>query len=215
MYIPKHFEAPSLDAMHQLMQAHPLATLVALTADGLVANHIPLHLTPQPAPFGTLRGHVARANPVWRDSTPEIDVLAIFHGPDAYISPNWYATKQESGKVVPTWNYAVTHAYGKLRGIDDTAWLRSQLETLTDAHEATFSTPWALSDAPADYIDKLLSAIVGIEIVITRLEGKWKVSQNQPSHNQDGVIAGLKLQESGTAMASLVEQAAQAMPDSK
>ncbi|HEX5339064.1 MAG TPA: FMN-binding negative transcriptional regulator [Gallionella sp.] len=191
MYTPKHFEEPRIEVMHELMRARPLATLVTLSSDGLDANHIPLHLAEAPAPFGALRGHVARANPMWRDLAKDVEVLAIFHGPDSYITPSWYATKQETGKVVPTWNYAVVHAYGTLRVIDDADWIRSQLEALTAHNEAGFAKPWAVSDAPREFTGKLLDAVVGIEIVITRLVGKWKVSQNQPAQNQASVIAGL------------------------
>ena len=210
MYIPHHFEEPRIEAMHELMRARPLATLVTLTSAGIDANHIPLHLADAPAPFGTLHGHVARANPMWRDFSPDMEVLAIFQGPDSYITPSWYPTKKETGKVVPTWNYAVAHAYGSLRIIDDAAWVRAQIETLTDHHEAGFAHPWAVSDAPHDYTEKLLEAIVGIEIVITRLSGKWKVSQNQPAQNQAGVIDGLKSSELSYAaeMAALVDAAA-------
>ncbi len=192
MYTPKHFEEPRIEVMHALMRERPLATLITMTSSGLNANHIPLHLVDTPAPFGTLRGHVARANPLWSDFAKEIEVLAIFHGPDSYITPSWYATKQETGKVVPTWNYAVVHAYGTLRVIDDAAWVRAQLEALTAHNEAGFSQPWSVSDAPREFTEKLLEAIVGIEIVITKLSGKWKVSQNQPAQNQASVIAGLK-----------------------
>ena len=191
MYIPKHFDQPHIEAMHELMRARPLATLVTLSYGGLEANPIPLHLSDAPAPFGTLRGHVARANPLWRDFAKEVEALAIFHGPDAYITPSWYATKQETGKVAPTWNYAVVHAYGTLRAIDDAGWVREHLETLTDHHEANFPKPWAVSDAPGEFIEEAIKAIVGIEIVITRLSGKWKVSQNQPEQNQAGVVEGL------------------------
>ncbi len=207
MYTPKHFEEPRIDVMHELMRARPLATLVTLTSGGLDANHIPLHLIDQPAPFGTLRGHVARANPMWSDFAKDVEVLAIFHGPDSYITPSWYATKQETGKVVPTWNYAVVHAYGTLRVIDDAAWVRAQLEALTAHNEAGFARPWAVSDAPREYTEKLIGSIVGFEIVITRLSGKWKVSQNQPAQNQAGVIAGLKNSDlrDAQAMAALIE----------
>lgn len=191
MYTPKHFEEPRIEVMHELMRARPLATLVTLTSGGLEANHIPMHLVDTPAPFGTLRGHVARANPLWRDFAKDIGVLAIFHGPDSYITPSWYATKKETGKVVPTWNYAVVHAYGTLRVIDDAVWVRSQLEALTAHNEAGFARPWAVSDAPREYTDKLLESIVGFEIAITRLTGKWKVSQNQAAQNQESVIEGL------------------------
>jgi len=191
MYTPKHFEEPRIAVMHELIRAHPLATLVTLTSGGLEANHIPMHLADEPAPLGTLRGHVARANPLWRDFAKDVEVLAIFHGPDSYITPSWYATKKETGKVVPTWNYAVVHAAGTLRVIDDATWVRAQLEALTAHNEAGFARPWAVSDAPHEYTDKLLEAIVGFEIAITRLTGKWKVSQNQPAQNQASVIEGL------------------------
>lgn len=213
MYTPKHFEEPRIEVMHELMRARPLATLVTLSSGGLNANHIPLHLADAPAPFGTLRGHVARANPLWSDFAKDVEVLAIFHGPDSYITPSWYATKQETGKVVPTWNYAVVHAYGTLRVIDDAAWIRAQIEALTDHNEASFSKPWAVADAPHEFTEKLIGAIVGIEIVINKLSGKWKVSQNQPAQNQVGVIEGLN--NSGLcdaeAMAALV--AAGAKPE--
>jgi transcriptional regulator len=191
MYTPKHFEEPRTEAIHELIRARPLSTLVTLTSAGLNANHIPLHLAATPAPFGTLRGHVARANRFWSDYAKDVEVLAIFHGPDSYITPSWYATKKETGKVVPTWNYAVVHAYGALRIIDDASWVRDQLEALTAHNEAGFAKPWAVSDAPHEYTEKLINNIVGFEIVITRLTGKWKVSQNQPEQNQAGVIEGL------------------------
>ena len=207
MYTPKHFEEPRVEVMHELMRARPLATLVTLSSGGLDANHIPLHLTDTPAPFGTLHGHVARANPLWSNFAAEVEVLAIFHGPDSYITPSWYATKHETGRVVPTWNYAVAHAYGKLRVIDDAAWIRAQLEALTAHNEAGFPQPWSVSDAPREYTEKLIETIVGIEIVITRLTGKWKVSQNQPAKNQAGVIAGLadSDQRDAAEMAALVK----------
>jgi transcriptional regulator len=192
--------------MHELMRARPLATLVTLSSGGLAANHIPLHLADAPAPFGTLRGHVARTNPLWRDFAKEVEVLAIFHGPDSYITPSWYATKHETGKVVPTWNYAVVHAYGTLSVIDDVAWVRTQIEALTAHNETGFAQPWSVSDAPHEYTEKLIGNIVGFEIVITKLSGKWKVSQNQPAQNQASVIAGLNNSDlrDAEAMAALV-----------
>jgi transcriptional regulator len=191
MYIPAHFEQPDIGTMHELIRAYPLATLVTLSSNGLNANHIPLHLSVDASPFGVLTGHVARANPIWSDLASEVEVLAVFQGPNAYISPSWYATKQETGKVVPTWNYSAIHAYGTLRIIDDAAWLRAQLGMLTADHEAAFAEPWAVSDAPADFTDKLIEAVIGIEISITRLQGKWKVSQNQPPRNQASIMQGL------------------------
>lgn len=192
MYIPKHFDEPRLDVLHALMRERPLATLVTLASDGLNANHVPLHLSVDPAPFGTLRGHVARANTVCSNRVADVEALAIFHGPEAYITPSWYPTKAETGKAVPTWNYAVAHAYGVLRVIDDPAWLRAHLDALTGHNEAAFPVPWQVTDAPRDYIDKMMGAVVGIEIVITRLAGKWKMSQNQPLQNRQGVVAGLR-----------------------
>ncbi|HKE96419.1 MAG TPA: FMN-binding negative transcriptional regulator [Povalibacter sp.] len=206
MYVPGHFAEPRVEVMHELIRAQPLATLVTLSSGGLNANHVPLHLDVSPAPFGTLRGHVARANPMASDLRTDAEALAVFHGPEAYVSPSWYATKQESGKVVPTWNYVVVHAYGFLRIVDDKTWLRSQLEALTAHNEASFPQPWTISDAPREYIDRLMGAIVGMEMVITRLIGKWKVSQNQPAANRSGVITGLGSSDSSgaQAMAALV-----------
>jgi len=192
MYVPRHFEEHRVEVMHQLMRDRPFATLITLSSSGLNANHIPLHLVPQPGPFGTLRGHVARANPVWKDLAGDSDVLAIFHGPDSYITPSWYPSKREDGKVLPTWNYTAVHAYGPLRVIDDPVWLRAQLEILTTHHEASFRKPWAISDAPDDFTASRIGAIVGIEIVIGKLTGKWKLSQNQTPQNRSGVVLGLK-----------------------
>lgn len=207
MYVPSHFEESRVEVLHGLIHGHPLATLITLSATGLDANHIPLHLSPTGGPFGVLRGHVARANPMWRDLVTEVESLAVFQGPDCYITPSWYPTKQEHGKAVPTWNYVVVHAYGTLRIIDDPAWLKAQLRLLTAQHESSFAQPWMLDDAPSDYTDRLLGAIVGIEMVITKLSGKWKVSQNQPVPNQTGVVQGLKEQgaSGGLDMAALIE----------
>ncbi len=207
MYIPPQFEQPDIEAMQELIRNRPLATLVTFGSDGINANHIPLHLSPTPEPFGVLRGHIARANPLWRDLASDVETLAIFHGPDAYISPSWYATKQEAGKVVPTWNYTVVHAYGSLCIIDDAVWVLTQLEALTQQNEAAFPEPWAVSDAPEDFTEKLIEAVIGIEMVITRLIGKWKVSQNQPTQNQRSVIQGLNGsgQSEAVAMAALVD----------
>jgi transcriptional regulator len=190
MYCPKHFAEPRIDTLHALMRARPLATLVTLASDGLDANHIPLLLDATTGKFGTLRGHVARANPLWHADGAA--ALAIFLGPEGYVTPSWYPTKAESGKAVPTWNYAVAHAHGRLRAIDDAAWLRAQIEALTAQEEATFAAPWRMADAPADYVEKMIGAVVGIEIEIERLVGKWKTSQNQPPRNRDGVVAGLR-----------------------
>ena len=191
--------------MHDLVRAHPLAALVTQSSRGLVCDHVPLLVRADGSQFGALVGHVARANPLWQDFDPAARVLAIFQGPAAYITPAWYPTKAETGKAVPTWNYAVVHAQGTLRVIEDRAWLRAQVEALTAHNESPRAQPWAVADAPADYIEAMLGAIVGIEIAVTNLRGKWKVSQNQPARNQEGVIAGLE--ESGAkAMARLVRE---------
>ena len=200
MYLPGHFAETRAEVLHAAMHEHPFATLVAHGEGGLTADHLPLHLEPEIGPFGALQGHVARANPLWRKAA-DSDVLVIFHGPQTYITPSWYETKREHGKAVPTWNYLVIHARGRLRAIDDPAWLLGKLEDLVARHEAGFAKPWQISDAPPDYIDKMLAAIVGIEIVISEITGKWKVSQNQPGVNRAGVVAGLRGQGSDDALA--------------
>lgn len=209
MYLPAHFEESRVEILHELIRSHPLAALVTLTAGGLEANHLPFEVDPEPAPFGTLRGHVARANPVWRQLSREIDALVIFQGPHTYISPAWYPTKQETGRVVPTWNYAVVHAHGPVRAIEDPAWLRDFVTRLTNRHEAGREDPWHVTDAPAEYIDRQLGAIVGLEIPLTRLQGKWKMSQNRPAHDRAGVIEGLTREgePSRAAVADLVRRA--------
>lgn len=206
MYVPSHFAESRIDVLHDLIRTHPFGALVVLASDGLDANHIPFEIDPEPAPFGTLRGHVARANPVWRDFSSQVDALVMFQGAHSYISPAWYVTKKEHGKVVPTWNYAVVHAHGPLRVIDDRKWLREFVGKLTDRHEAPRSDPWKVTDAPADFIDTMVAAIVGIEIPIAKLAGKWKVSQNRPAQDRAGVIEGLGHLPSdlATSMAQLV-----------
>ena len=208
MYLPKHFEETRVEVLHGLIHAHPFAALVTLTPAGLDANHIPFEVDPEPAPFGTLRGHVARANPVWREFSRDVEALVIFQGPDTYVSPAWYPTKQETGSVVPTWNYAVVHAHGPLRVIDDRAWLRAFVTKLTNRHESARREPWHVTDAPAEYIDRQLGAIIGLEIPITRLVGKWKMSQNRPAQDRAGVVDGLTRERdtSGAAVADLVRQ---------
>lgn len=206
MYVPKHFEEPSLDVLHELMRERPLATLVTLLPDGLNADHIPLHLSAGDFPLGILRGHVARSNSLWTGHAEDVEVLAVFQGADAYVTPSWYPTKRETGKAVPTWNYAVAHAYGTLCVIDDASWLRAHLEALTAQQEVAFAEPWQVADAPHDYIDKMIGAVVGIEIVVSRLTGKWKLSQNQPAQNRAGVIDGLRA-GGCSEMATLVERA--------
>mgnify|MGYP002084326225 FL=1 len=183
------------------MHERPLATLVTLAAAGINANHLPFELDSEPLPNGTLRCHVARANPVWRDYSRDTEALVIFHGPQVYISPSWYETKKQSGEVVPTYNYAVVHAYGALRIIDDRAWLRGLVTRLTERFESASSAPWRVSDAPDDFIDRQLGAIVGIEIKITKLAGKWKVSQNRPALDRAGVVEALSETASADSLA--------------
>jgi transcriptional regulator len=206
MYVPQHFEETRLDTLHGLIHAHPLATLVVQGADGLIVNHVPMLLDVGDGQFGTLRCHVARANPVWQEFTAGAAAVAIFQGEDAYISPSWYPSKQQHGKAVPTWNYAVVHAHGVPRVIEDAAWLLQHVTQLSGKHEAAQAAPWQVSDAPPEYIDKLVAAIVGIEMPIARIEGKWKVSQNRPTADQQGIIAGLTAHgdDGALAMAALV-----------
>ncbi len=206
MYNPPHFEETRPETLRDLIVAHPLGALVTLGSTGLDANHVPFEFATGDGPHGTLRGHVARGNPVWRDFSRDVDVLVIFQGPSAYITPTWYKTKKETGKVVPTYNYCTVHAHGPLIVHDDREWLRGMVTRLTQRFESTRPAPCAVTDAPADFIDKQLAAIVGIEIPIARIFGKWKVSQNRPGTDQAKVVDGLC--ERGTpesaAMADLV-----------
>jgi transcriptional regulator len=210
MYLPSHFREERTPVLHALMRAHPLATLITVDDRGPVANHIPMEIDPGAGELGVLRGHVARGNPLWKTHRSGTEALAVFAGPHAYVTPAHYATKAATGKVVPTWNYAAVHAWGPLQVIDDAAWLRRFVEQLTDRHEAarTNGAPWRVDDAPADYIDGLCKAIVGVEIPITRVEGKWKVSQNRPAEDRAGVASGLAESDDAMqrAMAALVAE---------
>jgi transcriptional regulator len=203
MYTPKHFSAPGEAALLDLIRAYPFATLVTTGVSGLEVNHLPLYLESN----GVLSGHLARANSLWQQVQNLTEVMAIFHGPHAYVTPAWYPTKAQTGMVVPTWNYVVVHARGKLRVIEDANWLRAHLTVLTAQQEAVFEQPWRLEDAPAGFIDKLMQAVVGIEIEVTELTGKWKLSQNQPPENQVGVLQGLSEGNDvhGREMAELVK----------
>jgi transcriptional regulator len=206
MYNPPHFEETRPEILRDLVVAHPLGALVTLGSTGLDANHIPFEFAAGDGPHGTLRGHVARSNPVWKDFSREHEVLVIFQGPSAYITPSWYETKKETGKVVPTYNYCTVHAHGPLVVHDDREWLRGMVTRLTQRFESTRPAPWAVMDAPADFIDKQLAAIVGIEVPVARIVGKWKVSQNRPAVDQAKVAAGLRSQGApdSAAMADLV-----------
>jgi len=208
MYLPSHFKETRVEVLHRLIHDHPLGALVTFGADGLNANHVPFEVDPDPAPFGILRAHVARANPVWREFSKEVEPLVIFQGAQIYVTPSWYQTKKDTGKVVPTFNYIVVHAYGTMRVIEDSAWLREFVGGLTDRFEAPRAQPWAVTDAPEDFVTMQLRAIVGIEIQLTRLIGKWKTSQNRPAADQEGVVAGLRESDDAVAraMAAAVEQ---------
>jgi transcriptional regulator len=190
VYIPSAFREDRKERLAELMRDHPLATLVTMGGSGLIASHVPLIYESLPDSPGILRGHLSRANQQAQDFRSDVEALAIFQGPQAYISPSWYATKPQHGRVVPTWNYVTVHAYGKLEAYTEPSRLRKHLEALTAEHEKSYS-PWTLHDAPPEFIAGLLNAIVGIEIRLTRLEGKWKVSQNRPAEDRSGVIAGL------------------------
>jgi transcriptional regulator len=197
MYVPSHFAEDRKDVLHAAMRAAGLATLVTLTADGLIASHVPLLLDPDAGPYGTLVGHLARANPQ-ATAAPIGEALAIYTGPDAYITPSWYATKREHGRVVPTWNYVAIHAYGTLEVFDDAARLHALVSRLTDHKEKPRAEPWAVTDAPERFIDGQLKGIVGFALPITRLQGKWKMSQNRPAEDRAGVVAGLAAEGEAT-----------------
>ena len=191
MYVPDHFRELRVDVIQAFIDRHPLATLVANTADGLTANHIPLQSGLHTDGTGLLRGHIARANSLWRRLESDSPVLVIFTGADSYVSPNWYPSKQEQGKAVPTWNYATVHLKGTIRFIDDASWLREFVGTLTDIHEQPRTPPWHVSDAPADYIEGMLRAIIGFEIKVFSTVGKFKGSQNRSATDRAGVNAAL------------------------
>jgi transcriptional regulator len=190
MFIPKANEEKRLPVLHQLIRDEPLASLVTMNAGSLFASHIPMVLDAAVSEFGVLRGHVARANTQWKDMDASVEPLAIFSGPQHYITPSWYPGKLDDGKEVPTWNYVVVQVYGPLRVVHDADWLLKHLHELTDASEKG-AAPWSVSDAPADYIQQLVNGIVGLELEIRRIEGKWKVSQNRNARDKQGVMEGL------------------------
>ena len=187
MYNPPHFREERIEVLHDFIRAHPLAALVTAGPAGLEANHLPLILD---VDAGVLRGHVSRANTIWKESRPE--ALAIFTGPDHYISPSWYPSKQEHGRVVPTWNYTAVHVRGTLNFFEDATRLRAIVEELTAIHEAEFPQPWKVADAPPEFVEGLLKAIVGFELQIASLEGKWKASQNRPEADRVSVAEALR-----------------------
>jgi transcriptional regulator len=204
VYLPQAFEEKRVDVIHACIRAHPLGALVTVGAQGLNANHVPFLVDPEPAPFGTLRAHVARGNSAWRDLASAPDALVIFQGPQGYVSPSWYPGKAEHGKVVPTWNYVVVHAYGAARVVHDAAWLRNLVGDLTREHEAERAQPWSVSDAPDEFVAQQMRAIVGIEIPIARLMGKWKASQNRTPLEIERVTEGLTTD--GSAFAEVMRR---------
>jgi transcriptional regulator len=190
MYVPSLFKEDRLPVLHDAVRRAGLGILVTSGAEGLDASHLPMLLDPEPGPLGTLRGHLARANGQWKGA-PDQPALAIFQGPDAYVTPSWYPSKRETGKVVPTWNYVAVHAHGRVRFFDDRARLLELVTRLTEMHEKSRTAPWAVKDAPADYIRGFLETIVGFELRIERLEGKWKMSQNRTAPDRAGTAEGL------------------------
>lgn len=192
MYLTEHFAERRAEELQRIMRDFPLGTIVTHTGRGLDANHIPFELDAQRGACGTLQGHIARANPLWTEVPDGADVLVIFRGNEGYISPNWYPSKHETHRHVPTWNYEVVHAHGRLRIIDDERLVRGLLARLTRRHEAAEPQPWKMGDAPADYLDQMLKMIVGIEVEITRLEGKRKLGQNRDARDLEGAVRALR-----------------------
>ena len=191
MYIPAPFRENRIEVLHDFMRAHPFGLLISAGAVGLQATPLPFQLEADGG-HGTLRAHLARANPHWQALAGAEECLVVFQGEQGYVTPSWYASKAATGKVVPTWNYATVHAWGKPAVVEDAAWLRRQIEALTRGQEDRRAQPWAVDDAPADYLAAQLKAVVGLEIPIARIEGKWKMSQNRDAADRRGVLAGLR-----------------------
>ena len=208
MYIPKLHEETDLSVLHSLMRAHPLGTWATQGDGEIIVNHLPFVLDPARGPYGLLRCHVARANTVWQSFSKTVPSVVVFHGPNAYVSPSWYPSKEDQGKVLPTWNYTVVHVHGIPTVVEDQAQLIGHLIELTDSQEKSQPVPWQVGDAPADFITQMSRRIVGIEIPILRIFGKWKVSQNRSSADRVGVVAGLRGIDERPAqeIADLVEQ---------
>jgi transcriptional regulator len=207
MYRPVHFREDRIEVQHDLIRAHPLGLLISSGPSGLLANHVPFLIDSDGSERGTLRSHLARGNPHWKDLAAADQCLVVFQGPQEYVTPSWYPTKREHGKVVPTWNYVTVHAWGRPQVIEDVVWLRRQIEDLTLLKEGARPAPWKVDDAPPDYLASQMKGIVGLEIAIDRIEGKWKVSQNRSEPDRLGVIAGLH-ETGGEAMATLVAERA-------
>lgn len=200
VYTPKPNAETRIDVLHALIKAYPLGVWVSMGQGELVANHIPFDIDTERGEFGTLVAHVARANPIWRESPSSVPCVVTFQGPQTYITPSWYPSKHEHGKAVPTWNYAVVHAHGVPAFIYDRAWLYDHVSRLTARHEASQALPWAVSDAPPEYMDKMIGSIVGVEIPVANLQGKWKMGQNRSASDQLGVVAGLMAKRDSQAV---------------
>ncbi|MGT2474786.1 FMN-binding negative transcriptional regulator [Paraburkholderia terrae] len=192
MYVPAHFAETRKEVLHSRIVQHPFGTLITHGSNGLDANHIPFELAAEEGELGVLRAHVARANPVWQEVANGDEVLVVFHAGDAYISPNWYPSKHELHKQVPTWNYMVVHAHGRITILDDERYVRGVVGRLTRTHEASEPKPWKMGDAPKDYVDAMVKAIVGVQIEVTRLVGKSKLSQNKEARDIQGAAEALK-----------------------
>jgi transcriptional regulator len=205
MYQPAHFVEEDLPTLHSLIKAHPLGLLISADADDLQANPIPFLLDANVGERGVLRMHLARANPQWQHLAQGAKALAVFQGSDAYVTPSWYQSKKDHGKVVPTWNYVSVQVRGKVRIMDDPIWLHRQLTALTAGHELGRSDEWSINDAPADFIEMQKRAIVGVEMEIEDIVGKWKVSQNRPVADRSSVAAGLA-DDGNREMADLVRR---------
>jgi transcriptional regulator len=206
MYVRPQFAETDTAALHDLVRTHPLGTWITQGSGELLVSHVPFVLDATRGPHGTLACHVPRANPIWRELSRSVPSVVVFQGPNAYISPSWYPSKHAHGKAVPTWNFVAVHAHGMPVVIDDKRWLLAHLNAITDAHEATQTLPWRVADAPADYLDKMLEQLVGVELPIDKLVGKWKLSQNRPEADRLGVVAGLlgTLDPAAHAIAALV-----------
>jgi len=212
MYQPPAFREDRIAVKHQLIRAHPLGLLITAGPAGLLANLFPFLLDSEETDRGTLRLHIARANPQWRELEAIEECLVVFRGLQDYVTPSWYETKRETGKVVPTWNYVTVHAWGRPRVVHDDDWLRRQIEDLTDSRESLRAAPWKVDDAPPDFITAQMRGIIGIEIPISRIEGKWKMSQNRPEADRAGVVAGFReAGAAGEAIAAMVEERGRAM----
>ena len=209
MYLPRMFREERIEVLHAAMLEIGAAAVVGQGPDGPIASHVPIELDPEPAPWGTIRCHFVRANPHAQSVADGGELLLIFQGPQGYVTPNWYPSKRETGKVVPTWNYVAIHAYGTATPFEDVATLRAHIGALTDRFEGDSAVPWKIDDAPRDFIDAMCRAIIGFEIRLTRIEGKWKLSQNRPRHDRLGVVNGLRAGggETSLKMAELVEAA--------